>query len=224
VPGTVGLAELLARVAPVDGVADRSRGLLLADLEAARSLDAALLAEPRSEPGLVRSLSECLPDHAQLFVGASMPIREWDLAAEWRDRGITVRSTRGVNGIDGQISTFLGQCQPDRSNWALIGDLTALYDMAGPWVLPQLDVARVDIVVLNNGGGRIFDRMYSEPEFQNNHRVAFEGLAVLWGMQYIRAEAVQQTWRTAPANGKSRLIELLPDPAATARFWRQYSG
>jgi 2-succinyl-5-enolpyruvyl-6-hydroxy-3-cyclohexene-1-carboxylate synthase len=218
------LAAALQTIEPARGGLNRSAALLRADADAANALDAALLDEPRSEPGMIRQLSDVLPDGAQIFVGNSLPVREWDLAANWRDRGIEVRATRGVNGIDGQISSFLGQCDPARGNWALIGDLTALYDMAGPWILPQLDVARVDLVVLNNGGGRIFERMYSEPEFQNTHDVSFEGLAAVWGMQYVRAGAVQGAWRSAPANGRSRLIELLPDSEATRRFWRRYLG
>lgn len=224
--GRAPFSELLSRVPLMPSAANRARELLRADAAAAQALDLALADEPRSEPGMVRLVSEILPDRAQLFVGNSLPIREWDLAAAWRDRGIEVRATRGVNGIDGQISTFLGQCDAagERANWALIGDLTALYDMAGPWVLPQIGVARVDLIVLNNGGGRIFERMYREREFLNPHSVSFEGLASMWGMQYVRAEAVQSAWRAAPANGKSRLIELLPDPEATQRFWRRYLG
>lgn len=215
-------SELLARVPRVPGAGSRAEGLLRADAAAALALDEALMEEPRSEPGMVRLLSETLPEGAQLFVGNSLPVREWDLAAAWADRGLEVRATRGVNGIDGQISTFLGQCDPARDNWALIGDLTAMYDMAGPWILPQLDVARVDIVVMNNGGGRIFERMYAEREFQNPHSISFEGLAAMWGMHYLRAEAVQSAWRSPPADARSRLIELTPDQAATQRFWRRY--
>jgi len=217
------LASLLASV-PRRGTRTGFAALREADAAAARRLDGALEEEPRSEPGMVRQLSTVAPHGARLFVGNSLPIREWDLAATPDDRHLDVMATRGVNGIDGQISTFLGLCDPARANWALLGDLTALYDMAGPWVLPQLDVARVDLVVINNAGGRIFERMYPEPQFQNRHRVSFEGLAALWGMRYVRAEAVQATWREAPADGRSRLIELLPDAAATQRFWRRYLG
>lgn len=217
------VAALLQGV-PRSGRRGAFEPLLRADAEAAARLDAALDAEPRSEPGLVRELSMALPASARLFVGNSLPIREWDLAATPEDRGIEVLATRGVNGIDGQLSTFLGLCDGDRPNWALIGDLTAMYDMAGPWVLPQLDVSRVDIVIMNNAGGMIFERMYKEREFQNRHEVSFEGFAAMWGMHYVRAEAVQRAWKDAPAGGRSRLIELRPDAAATQRFWRRYLG
>lgn len=200
----------------------KAQGLYEADRIAKQRLQTLLKAEPESEPGLIHRFSEMLPDGAELFLGNSLPIREWDLAAAWTDRRFEVRATRGVNGIDGQISTFLGLCRPDRSNWALLGDLTALYDLAGPWALSQLGKTRVDIVVINNGGGKIFDRMYPQREFQNPHQVSFEGLAALWGLEYVSARAVSPEWRNPPANGKSRLIELVPDESATRRFWQEY--
>ncbi len=94
--------------------------------------------EPTSEPSLIHHLSKLIPKGSNIYLGNSLPIREWDLAACDEDRQFKVTASRGVNGIDGQISTFLGLCEPHASNWAILGDLTALYDMAGPWILSQL--------------------------------------------------------------------------------------
>ena len=124
-------------------------------------------------------------------------------------------ANRGLNGIDGQISTFLGLCQPNRQNWAILGDLTTLYDMAGFWILPQLEQMNATIVVVNNGGGKLFARMYPYQEMLNAHTLNFEPLAKMWGLHYSRWEHVQ----TLPKTPACRLIELVPDTAATARFW-----
>ena len=76
--------------------------------------------EPRSEPGLVRRLSQRIEPGAGVFLGNSLPIREWDLAAD-PSQPAELSASRGLNGIDGQLSTFLGGCRPDRPNWAVLG-------------------------------------------------------------------------------------------------------
>ena len=80
-----------------------------------------------------------MPERARVFLGNSLPIREWDLAATAVPRGLSVAASRGLNGIDGQLSTFLGYAERQAPNWALLGDLTALYDLeAAPWIISQL--------------------------------------------------------------------------------------
>lgn len=175
---------------------------------------------PTAEASLVHALSELIPAGSLVYLGNSLPIREWDLAASKEDRRVAVWSSRGVNGIDGQISTFLGLAQHERGNWAIIGDLTMLYDMVGPWILDQLKNIKANIVVINNGGGRIFARMYARPEFQNLHQTGFKGLAEMWGMPYER-------WETIPEklNGEyGKLIEVIPNETASQAFWNAWSN
>ncbi len=193
-----------------------------------RALDAALgrllRDEPRSEPGLVRRLSEIIPHGARLFLGNSLPIREWDLAATWEAHSLEIGASRGLNGIDGQVSTFLGFCGEDSENWALFGDLTTLYDMQAPWILRQLPSIRATMVVINNGGGKIFDRMFPDPAFQNRHDLSFEHLAQFWGLDYERWESIPPAGvADAPGRGR-RLIEIVPDDAATQRFWQAHDA
>jgi 2-succinyl-5-enolpyruvyl-6-hydroxy-3-cyclohexene-1-carboxylate synthase len=153
-------------------------------------------------------------------LGNSLPVREWDLAATWDWRGYEVMASRGLNGIDGQISTFLGLCKPSVSNWAILGDLTALYDLASPWVKGQLDPAiQATIVVVNNAGGRIFDRMFKAPEFLNSHGLTFDRWAEMWGLPYQLCHSVDEI--SMYASG-IRVVELRPDTESTARFWRRY--
>lgn len=193
----------------------RDADLFESDARASERLLAKITAEPRAEPSLFCGLSHAIPAGAHVYLGNSMPIRYWDLAAGHLNRGLEVTASRGLNGIDGQISTFLGLAQPHKENWAIIGDLTALYDMAGPWVLPQLQDTRVNIVVINNGGGRIFSRIFGDRHFENEHPLTFEALAAFWGLSYERWEDIPMELTTT----KSRLIEIIPDNTATDRFW-----
>ncbi len=174
--------------------------------------------EPRSEQSLIHALSTQIPKGAMIYLGNSLPIREWDLSATYTNREFQMYASRGLNGIDGQISTFLGLSQPGQENWAILGDLTTLYDMAGPWILGQMSGIKVNIVVINNGGGKIFSGMFPQDEFQNLHSHHFEPLAQMWGLHYERLEHIVPGTEIS----KNRLIEICPDNAATARFAEKY--
>jgi 2-succinyl-5-enolpyruvyl-6-hydroxy-3-cyclohexene-1-carboxylate synthase len=176
-----------------------------------------------------------MPDGAFVYLGNSQPIREWNRFASLEDRGFVYGENRGANGIDGQLSTFLGQAAAGRENWALVGDLTALYDVQAAWAVRHA-AGQVRVVVLNNGGGRIFERMFSNPRFQNRHALSFEPFAALWGWAYRsivptassgasaasqRPPAVEQACGAAlPA---ASLIEVRPDESQTSAFWRALS-
>src|SRR5205814_220721 len=94
--------------------------------------------EPQSELSMTRELSRTIPANSRVYLGNSLPIREWDLAATRERRGFIIEANRGANGIDGQLSTFFGQCHPSRANVCVIGDLTAIYDSNAPWLVRQL--------------------------------------------------------------------------------------
>ncbi len=171
--------------------------------------------EPQSELVMFRELSRSIPPGARIYLGNSLPIREWDLAALREDRGLTIEANRGANGIDGQLSTFFGQCDPARANVCIVGDLTAIYDSNAPWIAPQLDRG-VDyrIVIVNNGGGRIFSRVASlkkldemtrERIIENSHTLRFSHWAAMWGIE-------------------DRVTELCPDANASRRVWERYDA
>ncbi|MCB1149748.1 MAG: 2-succinyl-5-enolpyruvyl-6-hydroxy-3-cyclohexene-1-carboxylic-acid synthase, partial [Chlamydiia bacterium] len=71
---------------------------------------------PTSEPGMVHALSKKMEADARVYLGNSLPIREWDLAA-CEEAPRAVWASRGLNGIDGQLSTALGL----KADWALLG-------------------------------------------------------------------------------------------------------
>lgn len=176
-----------------------------------------LEAYPTSEPALVNWYSRQLPPGARVFLGNSLPIREWDLAAA-RESRPEVFVNRGVNGIDGLVSTFLGVADAGQSCWALIGDLSALYDLSGPWALRENPLSEVTIGVINNGGGRIFKRIFGNPLFENEHDVGFEDWARMWRLDYLTVETPVDL---EPAL-RPRVVEIRPDAMATADFWREW--
>lgn len=130
-------------------------------------------------------LSQSIPPNSNIYLGNSLPIRDWDQHATRENRRFEVTASRGANGIDGQISTFLGWAKEGEENWGIFGDLTALYDLASPWIVSQLPPEMiVRIVIINNGGGKIFSRMYDKPILENRHSFEFEHFAKLWKLDY----------------------------------------
>ncbi|MEA2236051.1 MAG: 2-succinyl-5-enolpyruvyl-6-hydroxy-3-cyclohexene-carboxylate synthase [Thermoanaerobaculia bacterium] len=204
---------------------ERDESFFAADRERATAIEQILDAEPESELALLRELSLTIPKNSRVYLGNSLPIREWDLASTRDPRGFTIEANRGANGIDGQLSTFLGQCDPTRTNVCVIGDLTAIYDSNAPWVVPQLDPnLEIRIVIMNNGGGRIFSRVASlkkldEPTreriIENSHAIRFEHWAAMWGMGYA---VVSDVRGFARSRGLAVARALGAPPARDAGF------
>ena len=202
---------------PIDALpelrGDRDEAFFEEDRRFAANIASILDDEPASELAMLRKLSRELPENARVYLGNSLPIREWDLVAS-RDRAFEYEGNRGANGIDGQLSTFLGWCDPSRDNVGVVGDLTAIYDLNAPWIVPQLGHRRFRIVIVNNGGGRIFGRVASlrkvdasvrERVIENVHDVRFEHWAAMWGISDL-------------------VTELRPDDAASKRVWARYDA
>lgn len=172
---------------------------------------------PRSEPALVGALSKHLKD-SSVYLGNSLPVREWDLAADFDGPPRRVVGSRGANGIDGQVSTFLGWSRPETENWCLVGDLTALYDLSSLWITDQLESQKHRIVVINNQGGMIFQKMFGKEIFLNRHSLNFSGWANLWGWNYRR-------WEDIPSDlslGPREIIEVVPDEKQSLAFWKEW--
>lgn len=174
--------------------------------------------EPQAESSLVHELSKKIPLGSKVYLGNSLPIREWDQAATYEPRRFQIGCNRGINGIDGQLATFLGYSSDEQENWSLLGDLTLLYDLVAPWISTQLLARTVNIVLINNGGAKIFSRMFAHPAFQHQHQLNFKPLAEFWNWNY-------EKWESIPASLSAiqgaRLIELIPDALATERFFQK---
>jgi len=125
------------------------------DRVAASAIDAAISALPfPNEPAIARTIARSVPDHSILFVGSSRPIRDLDAFGRAR-ASVTVVANRGVNGIDGTISTALGAALTGTPTTLHIGDITALHDISALAEVQRLG-APLRVVVVNNDGGGIF--------------------------------------------------------------------
>lgn len=195
--------------------AGRGKGRLSEQLEAL----------PESEPGMVRMLSVMATVGQSLYLGNSLPIREWNDFAQREIPYEIVRANRGANGIDGQIATWLGATADEEGAWGVFGDLTTLYDLSSPSLLPQVEQRGRMLVVINNGGGRIFGRLPKVQEMDpevadvviNEHGVGFEAWAKMWGMNYVCVKGIED-FDFEPAE-VTTVVEVIPDARQTEQFW-----
>jgi len=213
VPGVGDVLDLLCRSAKRRGV-----------------LEELLERYPDSEQGLVRVLSSHVATGNSLFLGNSLPIREWNLCAQASVPVEQVRASRGANGIDGQLSAWIGGTAGQDNAWGVFGDLTVLYDLAAPAFLEQEKGRGRVLVVINNGGGRIFERLpvsqgMNEKErtlIVNRHDHQFESWAAMWDLDYERI--TRRDDFDLAMRDKPLVLELQPDEKQTADFWKVWDS
>lgn len=200
-----------------------TRKLIEADRQSYEQLQLLVERYPNAEQSWFFHLSKAIPKDARVFLGNSLPIRTWDLAAVLEPKNFQIEASRGLNGIDGQISSFLGFADAKAtSNWGIFGDLTTLYDFSALWMLQQLKDLQISLVVINNAGGMIFNRLVGEGKSKqlilNQHSYSFEHFANFWKLDYQKVSEPSKLAKTA---NRSRLIEILPDAEQTKLFAKE---
>ncbi|PLR84452.1 2-succinyl-5-enolpyruvyl-6-hydroxy-3-cyclohexene-1-carboxylic-acid synthase [Bacillus canaveralius] len=118
-----------------------------------------------SEGKLFWQLAEFIPDQSVLFVANSMPIRDLDTFFHNSEKSIRIMANRGINGIDGVISTALGAAAVSGPVYLVVGDLTFFHDLNG-LLAAKLYSLNIKILLINNDGGGIFSFLpqAAEPE------------------------------------------------------------
>jgi 2-succinyl-5-enolpyruvyl-6-hydroxy-3-cyclohexene-1-carboxylate synthase len=168
------------------------------------------------EAQLAHRISDYLPEQGQLFVGNSLVVRLIDSLGQL-PAGYPVYSNRGASGIDGLISTAAGvQRASARPTLAIVGDLSALYDLNALSLLRQTSAPLV-LIIVNNNGGQIFSLLPTPPDARERfycmpQNVQFEHAAAMFGLRYHCPQswealetALDGAWRTPVAT----IIELV---------------
>jgi 2-succinyl-5-enolpyruvyl-6-hydroxy-3-cyclohexene-1-carboxylate synthase len=220
-------ALLAALVPAVSGMAtddDWCAAWTSADQTARTTIDA--LVDGWREPfegRVARDVVASLPAGAALALASSMPVRDAESFASPR-QGIRVHANRGVNGIDGFVSTVLGIASAhDGPTVGLLGDLCFLHDSNG---LLGSTVRGIDatFVVVDNDGGGIFSFLpqaelprHFESVFGTPHGIDLGALARVHGVtvtEVVDANALQPAVVDAITAGGVRLIHVRTDRAA----------
>lgn len=194
-------------------------------VESFRSLDraaAALIAKHAPpEAALGRSMIDSLPDGSLFFIGNSMSVRDFDAFSGTSKKSITMLANRGVAGIDGLSSTFLGATASGRytAAAALIGDMSFLHDVGGLACAGKLNAV---ISVVDNGGGIIFRHQPSSTlpkhEFDaawfTEQHADLQAAAGVYGHGHLRVEAkgFSATFGEALAQPGTQVVQVEVDP------------
>ncbi len=203
-----------------------------ADRAARAAAAAAIAAEPRFlTPHLSAALWAQLPAGATLCAGNSMAIRDLDAFAGPRGAPLRVLANRGVNGIDGLVSSALGAAAALGAPTVLwCGDLALLHDVAG-LLAGRMQDANLTIVVSNDDGGGIFEylpaakslpRPVFERMFAVPHGLDLSDLARGLGWEAARV-ASAPSFAAALARaleGGRHVIEVPVDRAVNTAFHR----
>ncbi|MEE8496963.1 MAG: 2-succinyl-5-enolpyruvyl-6-hydroxy-3-cyclohexene-1-carboxylic-acid synthase [Acidimicrobiia bacterium] len=180
-----------------------------------------------SEPGIAAAVHDGLPGGSMLWAASSMPIRDVDSFFPVSDRPVTIHANRGVNGIDGFISTALGAASGGTPTTALSGDLSMLHDIGALATAARLAIP-LTIIVVNNDGGGIFHFLpeagheHFERHFGTPHGLSLSRIATSFG---IDAETVDDTTAVAEILAKPtdrpRLVEVMTDREANVEIHRE---
>jgi 2-succinyl-5-enolpyruvyl-6-hydroxy-3-cyclohexene-1-carboxylate synthase len=218
---------VLGAAAPAPAPAAWLDGWRAADSRAAGALGD-LLTGDLTEPAVAWALGEWLGPDATLFVAASMPIRDVESFWPVRSDGPRVLSNRGANGIDGTVSTAFGVAASSPGPVVLlIGDVALAHDIGGLLAAGRLKL-RLTIVLLDNGGGGIFDFLpvAGERDIFEQHVATPTGLdfsraAALYGLAHDRPGTLADlrvALDRAVGGHASTVIEVRGDRSANVRL------
>ena len=176
--------------------------------------------EETDEGALAGILFKEMPSGSDLIASSSMPIRDVDTFFMKTQKDIGIFANRGVNGIDGVVSTAFGiQAANQRPAYLLIGDLAFLHDQNG-LIVSRFHEVDVTIVIMNNDGGGIFSYLpqstvenHFESLFGTPTGLTFENIAATYDAEYYpvhsREDMVQALRQ--PKDKSIRIIEAFTD-------------
>lgn len=175
-------------------------------------------------------LLEALSSESVLHLGNSMPVRYANILGGISKEGFQVSSNRGTSGIDGIVSTAIGQAlKTNKMVVCLVGDVSFFYDSNALFFgdIPQ----NLRIVMINNGGGNIFriidgpsKQEELESHFVTNQTRNGESLANESGIRYLKAtnmiEMAEALEIIIKGDQKAALLEVFTDGEADAEIFK----
>ena len=139
----------------------------------------------------IRELQKQISEDGQVFVANSMTIRDFDYFWFSGESKAVLYGNRGVNGIDGTISTALGLAVNGRPTYLVTGDLSLFHDLNGLAVAKTHNL-NLTIILHNNDGGGIFEYLpqkgtkHFDYLFSTSQGLDYSGAAKLYGCGYTK--------------------------------------
>ena len=193
------------------------------------------MAEPDfafSEMAAIGKVLKSLPTDAVLHLANSSTVRYAQLFQI--PDSVEVCCNRGTSGIEGSLSTALGYAwASDKLNFVLIGDLSFFYDMNALWCNHLRGNLR--IMLLNNGGGEIFQSLPGLKMEARTHRFVTalhqtkaEGWAQERGFDYTAVHTMEELdaalsdFMQADQQGNPKFMEVFTNKAEDVRLLKEY--
>lgn len=185
-----------------------------------------------SEMAAIGSLIKSLPSPSALHLGNSSTVRYAQLFTLPED--VEVCGNRGTSGIEGSLSTAVGySVASPKLNFVVLGDLSFFYDMNALWNGNY--GCNLRILLLNNGGGEIFQALpglsMSEKSYRfvtATHATTAKGWATERGFAYFEvhneeelAEAMK-TFTLPDPFSQPMLMEVFTDKNEDVRLLKDY--
>ncbi|MGG5358496.1 2-succinyl-5-enolpyruvyl-6-hydroxy-3-cyclohexene-1-carboxylic-acid synthase [Enterococcus sp. DIV0240a] len=199
---------------------------------AQKTIQKCLDSEPLSESKASVLLTQEIRENEVLFLSNSNAIRFIDRLSLPVKTTYEIYGNRGVNGIDGILSTAAGiAAASEKRVYVLIGDLAFFHDMNGLQMIRQLNLP-VTIILLNNNGGGIFsflsqrqlDETDFEPLFSTPLNLEMKKAAALYDGQYANPKTAAEFKKSIQESRKTRswtLIEVNGKQEEPVRLWQE---
>jgi 2-succinyl-5-enolpyruvyl-6-hydroxy-3-cyclohexene-1-carboxylate synthase len=206
-------------------------GWLRAERTARKTIDELLDTDDTMFEGRVaRDVVAALPEGTSLVVASSMPVRDVESFAAPR-AGVRFLANRGVNGIDGFVSTAFGVAAASTEPVvALLGDLCFLHDANGLLGAASRGLDAIFVVVDNDGGG-VFSFLpqadlpeHFETLFGTPHHVDLAALARLHALpveEVSSPAALTGAVQAAVAGGGVRVVLVRTNRASNVTRHRE---
>lgn len=180
----------------------------------------------------IRELQQHIPDNSQLLVANSMTIRDFDYFWFSGESDAVLYGNRGVNGIDGIVSTALGLATNGQPTYLVTGDLSLFHDLNGLAVAKTHNL-NLTIILHNNDGGGIFEYLpqkgtkHFDYLFSTSQGLDYSGAAKLYGCGYtkiINPDELSRVLAKVSTESGVHIIEMPTDREYSRQLHRKYTN
>ena len=165
----------------------------------------------------IRELQQHISDNAQVLIANSMSIRDFDYFWFSGESKAVLYGNRGVNGIDGTISTALGLAANGRPTYLVTGDLSLFHDLNGLAVAKTHNL-NLTIILHNNDGGGIFEYLpqkgtkHFDYLFSTSQGLDYSGAAKLYGCVYTKISSPDELSSVLAKIGQESGVHIIEIP------------
>ena len=180
----------------------------------------------------IRELQQHIPDNSQVLVANSMTVRDFDYFWFSGESDAVLYGNRGVNGIDGTISTALGLATNGQPTYLVTGDLSLFHDLNGLAVAKTHNL-NLTIILHNNDGGGIFEYLpqkgtkHFDYLFSTSQGLDYSGAAKLYGCGYTKISSPDELSTVLAKVSKGsgvHIIEIPTDREYSRQLHRKYTN